>query len=725
MPESVSIDRFENEELRGEVLKGAGLDSAAATASWLADPANALETIHWGRNYLYSAVIETSEGQTGVVVKQFRHQTLRQRLDRRLRGSKAERSWRMALAMSEAGVPTPEPLIWTEPRSADGASLFVTRQVPESLEARYVFRALKAGTLRSEFPWLDREAFVAALGRLARAMHDAGFWHRDFSIGNVLIEQKAEGKPRLWVIDLNRARARARVTVSQRLRDLSRLGFSDPRDERRMLASYWEGRESGDGLKRSGYRFYRSLYLGRVEGRKRLRGLTAGLRGMLFERKAYAHIPPPPEEAGVRERSVWDQLSDQPHQHATRGDRLRVRIADSGIHARAFGGALVAAPRAWGRYRRLLAQAWSQPASWPGAGIAVGPESAPNEEVVAALEASGSKHALLRLHPWDSAWKSQEDLAAELSGRGFDLTFALPQVRELVRDPERWAAAVSEIGERFVPHGRRFQLGQAINRSKWGVWNNREFAQMASRAAGILRSQGEVEILGPGIIDFEPHALAAALNYPGMPEFDVISSLLYVDRRGGPENRQLGFDTLGKAALMRAIGETARVGSGRFWVTEVNWPLWEGPHSPAGKTVSVDENSQADYLVRYFVPLLGSGLAERAYWWQLVARGYGLVDSRADELRRRPSFEALATLNRQLAGTRCEGPVAAGEEARLYRFSHPQRGTIFVGWSLGEEVKVGLPQPVEIRVSRDGEASSAVGGATILTVSPQYFSAAD
>ena len=243
MPESAGIDRFESDELRGEVLRRAGLDSAAATAARLSDPANALETIHWGRNYLYSAVIETAEGPAGVVVKQFRHQTARQRLDRRLRGSKAERSWRMALAMSEAGVPTPEPVMWTEPRQADGASLFVTRQVPESLEARYIFRALKAGTLASEFPWLDRDAFVVALGRLARQMHDAGFWHRDFSIGNVLIEREAQAlEPRLWVIDLNRARAR-RVTVSQRLRDLSRLGFADRRDERRMLASYWEGRE--------------------------------------------------------------------------------------------------------------------------------------------------------------------------------------------------------------------------------------------------------------------------------------------------------------------------------------------------------------------------------------------------------------------------------------------------------------------------------------------------
>jgi hypothetical protein len=234
-----------------------------------------------------------------------------------------------------------------------------------------------------------------------------------------------------------------------------------------------------------------------------------------------------------------------------------------------------------------------------------------------------------------------------------------------------------------------------------------------------------VEILGPGVIDFEPHALAAALNYPGAPEFDVIASLLYVDRRGAPENHQLGFDALGKAALMRAVGETAPGGSRRFWVTEVNWPLWEGPHSPAGKTVSVNEEMQADFLVRYFVPLLGSALAERAYWWQLVARGYGLVDKRAGQVRHRPSFAALRTLNSQLEGALCVGPVKTADGVRLYRFTHSERGEVFVGWSLEGEVRLQLPRPVTVRVSRDGESSPTSGTEVTLTPSPRYFLVAD
>jgi hypothetical protein len=57
---------------------------------------------------------------------------------------------------------------------------------------------------------------------------------------------------------------------------------------------------------------------------------------------------------------------------------------------------------------------------------------------------------------------------------------------------------------------------------------------------------------------------------------------------------------------------------------------------------------QADYLVRYYILCLASGLIERVFWWQLVAPGYGLVDSRGKNWRRRPAFKAYQTMVSQL-----------------------------------------------------------------------------
>ena len=81
-----------------------------------------------------------------------------------------------------------------------------------------------------------------------------------------------------------------------------------------------------------------------------------------------------------------------------------------------------------------------------------------------------------------------------------------------MRDLGRWRRAIEEIAERFTPFGHRFQVGQAINRSKWGVWTLREYLDLAAVAAEVLRARPGVELLGPAVIDFEFHATASALN---------------------------------------------------------------------------------------------------------------------------------------------------------------------------------------------------------------------
>src|SRR5438270_4033489 len=48
----------------------------------------------------------------------------------------------------------------------------------------------------------------------------------------------------------------------------------------------------------------------------------------LLPRPAHAHIPQAPAGAGARDKAVWDHLSDQPHQHAGRLDKLRVRLGE-------------------------------------------------------------------------------------------------------------------------------------------------------------------------------------------------------------------------------------------------------------------------------------------------------------------------------------------------------------------------------------------------------------
>jgi hypothetical protein len=723
----VTSTRFALPGFRGEAGPSFAVADPAAEARRLLDPAVALETLHWGRNYLYRARVESRDGALDVVVKQFRDARSGP-FARRRAGARAARSWAVARALAAAGFETPEPLLLLEPEGGGGTALFVTRWLGGRSELRYWLRARNAGRDGEEFPAVDAAALLGAVARLARRLHDAGFWFRDFSIGNLLVDLAAAGpggEPAIALVDLNRCRQLARVPTGARLRDLARLPLVRAVDRALLLAAYFAP-AAVPALVRPRYELYQRSFHGRHRWKRRLRGGAARVRAWLVPRGVHAHIPPPPAAAAVRDKVVWDRLSDQPHQHAGRLERAWVRLADLPDHLRTIGAAAAAAPRVRGAYRRLAAERNRAPFAWPAAGVALRPDPERAEALLAAFDALGLGRALVRLHPWAAEHADEEALARALAARGVELAFALPQNRELVRDRARWRAAVAELAERFAPLGAAFQIGQAINRSKWGVWNYGEYLELAGEAAAILRRvRPDVLVVGPAVIDFELHATAAVVNrrHPTL-RFDALASLLYVDRRGAPENRQLGFDTVDKVTLAAAIAETGRlVGRRASWVTEVNWPLREGPHSPAGRSVSVDEETQADYLARFYLLAQGSGYVERVYWWQLAARGYGLADPQPDgTLRRRPGFAALATLERELAGTACHGPQPAPAGTRLYRFTRAGGGELWAGWSLAGARRAALPAAPVRGAGRSGEPLPLPAGAEVeLLPAVRYF----
>ena len=142
--------------------------------------------------------------------------------------------------------------------------------------------------------------------------------------------------------------------------------------------------------------------------------------------------------------------------------------------------------------------------------------------------------------------------------------------------------------------------------------------------------------------------------------------------------------------------------------------------------MAVDEERQADYLVRYYLLALSTGAVERVYWWQLVARGYGLVDPQEDgRLRRRPAYWAMATLQRQLAGSIHLRPLAAGpggDGARLHLFRDAAGGELVVGWSTRGRAAARLPRRAAEVIGRDGEVLPPPATEEVeLDPSPRYF----
>jgi hypothetical protein len=702
-----------------EPFRPLDLEAAIRVAT---DAVGAKQTLHWGRNYLYVVDWPAPSGVREVVVKQFRHDSWRARLRRWQRGSKAQRSFEAARALLGAGLATPAPVALIESAERRAPSYFVSLAQPHDFELRYFLRARNAGSEREAFPRVDGERLLDALGRLARRLHQARIWHRDLTSGNVLVTWRGNEEPRLDLLDLNRARLGREPSLNERMRELGRMPIHRAADQERYLTAYW-GRPPRP-LERALYRFAYQGFHAKQRWKPRLRAVLRKLGGFVFTRSTHAHIPPPPDGAAVRDRIVWDALSDQPHHHAGKWSRLGVRLADTPAHLVEAAAVAAALPRIASRYRALRRQLYRNPSEFSGLGVALRPWPRDPGGLLAELDALGVRRALLRLHPWEEGHQDEEALAKELHARGYELSFALPQVRELVKDPARWRAAVGELGERFSPYGARFQIGQAINRSKWGVWNLAEYRRLAEIAAEELRRHPGVELFGPAVIDFEYYQTAAALNLPNSRfHLDAVSALLYVDRRGAPENAQAGFDTVGKVVLLKAIAETARHAAGRVWITETNWPLREGPHSPAGRAVSVDEETQADYLARYMILVLSTGLVERVFWWQPIAKGYGLVDvdTATGALRRRPAFWALAHLARRFEGMASLGPVPGDRELRRYRFRDRQGHDWLAAWSLGGRATLALARPVAEAYGRDGETIALDRPEIELSPSPRYL----
>ena len=263
------VEAFELDDVRGEIVSRVKPHDLAGEIRRLMDPATATETVHWGRNYLYRTRLTSPDGPVDVVVKQFRNQGLLKRLRRQWRGSKATLSWRMARDFEAAGLKTAEALVLIESKHPEGPACFVARHLSDVMEARYVLRAANRGAEAEEYPHLDLASFFDALGRALRQMHEAGFFHRDLSIGNVLLPTGATtlGPEDLYLIDLNRTRRRRRLSLTERTRDLCRLAIFRPEHQRMFLEAYW-GRSSRPGTA-SATRFITGASCSRSRARRR------------------------------------------------------------------------------------------------------------------------------------------------------------------------------------------------------------------------------------------------------------------------------------------------------------------------------------------------------------------------------------------------------------------------------------------------------------------------
>jgi hypothetical protein len=332
------------------------------------------------------------------------------------------------------------------------------------------------------------------------------------------------------------------------------------------------------------------------------------------------------------------------------------------------------------------------------------------------LDELGIKNVLVRIPSWErDKLDYYKNFVEKIRDRDVDIVISLLQRREDVGDPKTWMQFIGDVFSRFKPFCSLFEIGHAWNRTKWGVWDYREYLKLVEPSIPLAQEH-KVRLIGPAVIDFEFHLYPIVLKKGA---FEKVSSLLYVDRVGAPENKQYGWDTQGKIVLLRAVVDSCLKEKRDIWITEMNWPIaGTGKYSPAVGNMNVTEEEQANFLVRYFILCLSTGFVERIYWWQLVAPGYGLIDSRPEKWQKRPSFFALKSMIERLEGSLFVKKLPH-PDALIFLF-RKQETQFVVCWSQDSSIEHMFSRHVLRAESRDGVEVPVQDNRVQLGPSPLY-----
>ncbi|WP_123377822.1 hypothetical protein [Aliarcobacter butzleri] len=219
------------------------------------------------------------------------------------------------------------------------------------------------------------------------------------------------------------------------------------------------------------------------------------------------------------------------------------------------------------------------------------------------------------------------------------------QDRENIENHKLLKENLELIFIKFGSFVSEFQIATTINRAKWGFFSVKEYVDFYKVAQSLKDEKfSNIKLLGPSVIDFEYYYNVRAMFSFEDIKYDIVSSLLYVDRRGSAKNKQyLFFDFKNKIDLLFSLVKlSSKCKSDEIYITEVNWPIKNtAPYAPTSEKECVSNEEYTKYMLEYFEIAKESKKIKRVYWHQLIAPGYGLVDNRGGEIIKYPQFYAF------------------------------------------------------------------------------------
>ncbi len=228
-----------------------------------------------------------------------------------------------------------------------------------------------------------------------------------------------------------------------------------------------------------------------------------------------------------------------------------------------------------------------------------------------------------------------------LKNKDKKITLKILQDREHIQNTELLEKNLRTIFMRLDGLVEIYEIGSTINRAKWGFFSVDEYNKFYSVAYNLKKTEFKnITLIGSGVIDFEYHFTAHTLFNFFKYKYDGIASLLYVDRRGAPENTQMGFTLSDKIALLSTMIWLSPKTKNILHITETNWPLsGTSPYAPTSEHECVSEELYEDFMLRYHFLAFASQQVDSVSWHQLFAKGYGLINN-IDDNKKRSAFYA-------------------------------------------------------------------------------------
>lgn len=279
---------------------------------------------------------------------------------------------------------------------------------------------------------------------------------------------------------------------------------------------------------------------------------------------------------------------------------------------------------------------------------------------------------------WD--WRVTDEMVAALGahdvqilGRlGYSVGWATADPRDGVSDQSMGLPSIA-YWERYI---RATVTRYRDHVDHWEIWNEPDNAPFwkgtpdPKAYATLLRSAyrtikavdpGAV-VLNGGVSPFDTRFLSGLADAGAWNSFDVLALHPYTHPIK-PEDGQIAVSGIGGVR-----GLLNRYGAKPIWVTEYGWESNVSPRNPRGE---VDEQRQANFLVRGALHLLAQPEVEKVFWYNfhddrnesfgLFRFGKGYTDYSLPK----PAFRAYTTLTQQLAGARFVGEIDDGNARRV------------------------------------------------------------